>query len=86
MEFNAKNMRQIAYEAEHRQETEEYEQVKHKIEIAAKSGMYSIIVAFNYRKTKERLENLGFHFEKATRYNMTNAGLNFPEYWIIEWR
>jgi len=85
-DFNAKSMRELAYNAQHSLENEEFQTAKEKIIAAANQGWYSLNLTLDYPTTIKALQALGFRVQYATDISITTyVSGKAPNYYEVCW-
>lgn len=85
-DFNAKNMRDLAYNSQHSLENEEFQITKDKIIAAANQGRYSLNLTLDYPTTIKALQTLGFkvHYSNDIPIVMY-ASSKVSNYYEVSW-
>ena len=84
-DFNAENMRELAYNAQHSLENEEFQTAKEKIIAAANHGWYSLNLTLDYNTTIKALQALGFTIRYADPPIELCGYGNIPSYYEVSW-
>lgn len=86
IKFSAEGMRELAYNAQHSLENEEFKNVKEKIIAAAQQGHYSMNLTLDYATTIKALQALGFevHYANELPIAIYTTG-KIPNYYEVSW-